>query len=83
VRHTQLYNPNPVLNRACRSVTFAATALGDVSSSSITATNTTKKPLTFQIYVPADTGLFVNPVVATLEAGGEPRLAHPCKCSAC
>jgi hypothetical protein len=43
------------------------TALGDVSSASVNATNTTKKPLTFQIHVPKDTGLFVNPVVATLE----------------
>jgi hypothetical protein len=62
--------PKPVLTSALRSVTFAATALGDVSSASINATNTTKKPLTFQIYVPPDSGLFVNPVVATLEAGG-------------
>ncbi len=51
-------------------MTFAATALGDVASASVNATNTTKKPLTFQIYVPSDSGLFVNPVVATLEAGG-------------
>lgn len=65
---------DPSLALSTSSVTFAATSIGDVSSSSVNATNTTKKPLTFQIYVPADSGLFINPVVATLEAGGTVRL---------
>ncbi len=70
MRHPSNYNTSPALKYPRRSVTFAATALGDVSSASINATNTTKKPLTFQVYAPADSGLFVNPVVATLPPGG-------------